>query len=140
MNLRELLRRSVHMAAPKALRNARHRSVLPRRARELARRSAGVSQPAALGLLLQEYGDHRYEGVAADYDLFHRLVRPGGIVAFHDIVPDSRSRGGPDTGTDAGGVPRFWDEVRSRFPATASELIESPAQDACGIGVLRIAP
>jgi len=242
MRLAALLRRAVHVAEPQVLR----RLSLRRRARDLARRSDGISRPAVLWRLLQEYpeflplqreseilallellreagplrvceigtaaggttfllsriarpgatvitidrtlrpgqaealalfggsdcrvvpltgdshdeqmrervrvaaggpldvlfidGDHRYEGIAADYELFRGLVRPGGIVAFHDIVPDSRSRGGPETGTDAGGVPRFWEEVRLRYPASSNAFIESPTQDACGIGVLRIAP
>jgi cephalosporin hydroxylase len=32
-------------------------------------------------------GDHTYEGVRADFDLWSPLVRPGGTVAFHDTVP-----------------------------------------------------
>lgn len=42
-------------------------------------------------------GDHRYEGVMADWLLYHNLVRDGGIVAFHDAVAK----------VDHGGVPRF---------------------------------
>lgn len=34
-------------------------------------------------------GDHSYEGVKADFDLWSPLVRPGGVVAFHDTVPTS---------------------------------------------------
>ena len=30
-------------------------------------------------------GDHTYEGVKADYELYAPLVRPGGIIGFHDI-------------------------------------------------------
>lgn len=30
-------------------------------------------------------GDHTYEGVKADYELYAPLVRPGGVIAFHDI-------------------------------------------------------
>jgi GT2 family glycosyltransferase/predicted O-methyltransferase YrrM len=83
-------------------------------------------------------GDHRYEGVAADFAAYRPLVRPGGTVAFHDIVPDSRSRGGPDTGTDAGGVPRFWQELKARFPGATLEIVERPDQDATGIGILQL--
>jgi cephalosporin hydroxylase len=32
-------------------------------------------------------GDHTYEGVAADWNNYSRLVTPGGLVAFHDILP-----------------------------------------------------
>ena len=37
-------------------------------------------------------GDHSYEGVLADWLLYHSLVKPGGIVVFHDTalsIPDS---------------------------------------------------
>jgi len=30
-------------------------------------------------------GDHTYEGVKQDYEMYGPLVRPGGIIAFHDI-------------------------------------------------------
>jgi cephalosporin hydroxylase len=30
-------------------------------------------------------GDHSYEGVKADWEMYREFVRPGGIVAFHDI-------------------------------------------------------
>lgn len=32
-------------------------------------------------------GDHRYSGVKRDYELYSPLVRPGGIIAFHDTDP-----------------------------------------------------
>lgn len=32
-------------------------------------------------------GDHTWEGVAADWNNYHGLVAPGGLVAFHDILP-----------------------------------------------------
>ncbi|MFC1773015.1 class I SAM-dependent methyltransferase [Pseudomonadota bacterium] len=31
-------------------------------------------------------GDHRLEGVTTDYNNYRELVRPGGIIAFHDIL------------------------------------------------------
>lgn len=30
--------------------------------------------------------DHHYEGVKLDWDLFHTLVKPGGIITLHDTV------------------------------------------------------
>jgi len=83
-------------------------------------------------------GDHSYEGVSQDFERYRRLVRTGGLIAFHDIMPDSRSRGGPDTGTDAGGVPKFWRELMTRYPGKTTAIIEREDQDACGIGVLRV--
>jgi predicted O-methyltransferase YrrM len=31
-------------------------------------------------------GDHTYEGVSQDYMMYSPLVRPGGMIVFHDIV------------------------------------------------------
>ena len=36
-------------------------------------------------------GDHRYEGAKADWLSYAPLVRPGGLIAFHDIVPDHKT-------------------------------------------------
>src|SRR5256885_9306763 len=60
-------------------------------------------------------GDHRYEGVSGDFDRYSPLVRSGGIIAFHDIVPDAWTRGRVGTEADAGGVPRFWREIKARY-------------------------
>ena len=36
-------------------------------------------------------GDHTYAGIRSDYEMYGPLVRDGGIVAFHDIVPGLES-------------------------------------------------
>ncbi len=46
-------------------------------------------------------GDHRYEGVMADFLLYAPLVRPGGIIAFHDAIAQA----------DDFGVPQFLKEL-----------------------------
>jgi predicted O-methyltransferase YrrM len=79
-------------------------------------------------------GDHRYAGVARDCELYAPLARPGGIVAFHDIVPDHRTRYGIDTVNDSGDVHRFWGEYKTR--GTATEIVEDPGQNGFGIGVV----
>lgn len=81
-------------------------------------------------------GDHSYAGVAHDFATYAPLVRPGGIVAFHDIVPDWHASRGADTLRDSGGVPQFWREIRSRYP-DCQEFIDDPDQDGCGIGIIR---
>jgi predicted O-methyltransferase YrrM len=81
-------------------------------------------------------GDHSREGVALDYEMYGQFVRPGGIIAFHDIVPDYRTRFGVKTSHDVGQVPAFWSALRREHPQ-AIELVEDPAQDGYGIGVLR---
>jgi len=76
-------------------------------------------------------GDHSYAGVKADFEAYAPLVRPGGLVGFHDIVPDPRQ---PDME-----VSRFWRELAARHPpAAAVELIDSPQQEGYGIGLLTI--
>lgn len=48
-------------------------------------------------------GDHSYEGVLADWLLYHPLVREGGIVAFHDALLSA-----PDLG-----VAEFLEKLRN---------------------------
>ena len=81
-------------------------------------------------------GDHSLEGVTLDYEMYGKFVRPGGIIAFHDIVPDYHARFGITTRADVGQVPAFWNTLRREYPQ-AIELVEDPAQDGYGIGVLR---
>jgi predicted O-methyltransferase YrrM len=50
-------------------------------------------------------GDHSYEGVALDYQMYASLVRPGGLIALHDVLPGR---------AEDGDVSRFWSEVRDR--------------------------
>lgn len=73
-------------------------------------------------------GDHSYDGVRRDFADYADLVRPGGVVALHDIHPHARGWGGE--------VPRFWSEIRERY--RHEELIAKPAQDGFGIGVIWI--
>lgn len=73
-------------------------------------------------------GDHTYEGVKRDFELWAGLVEKGGLVAFHDIA-DHRERFGVD-------VARFWSEVRERFPHC--EYVHDQDQGWAGIGVLRL--
>jgi predicted O-methyltransferase YrrM len=75
-------------------------------------------------------GDHSYDGVRADFELYSPLVRPGGLIAFHDVNPDRDEPGGPWSGD----VPRFWAEVRERY--RSEELIASPDQSGYGIGIV----
>lgn len=72
-------------------------------------------------------GDHTKAGVEADFEMYSPLVRNGGFVAFHDIVP------GPAEAV--GGVPSFWQKVRT---PEAKEFVENWNQEGYGIGVLRL--
>jgi len=71
-------------------------------------------------------GDHTYEGVKKDFELYSTLVGDGGIVAFHDIAvhPDS-------TGCF---VNLFWDEIKRKYKY--KEFVEDRNQGWGGIGVL----
>jgi predicted O-methyltransferase YrrM len=80
-------------------------------------------------------GDHSYEGIKQDFELYSPLVRPGGLIVFHDIVPDYKTRYGIQTASDVGGVPRFWDEVKA-YGTFNEEIVEDFSQDGFGIGVL----
>jgi predicted O-methyltransferase YrrM len=79
----------------------------------------------ALDLLFVD-GDHSYDGVKKDFEMYSPLVARGGTIAFHDIVE----------GTEAsvGGVPRFWRELKQTH--RHSEFVKSWQQGGWGIGVL----
>lgn len=51
-------------------------------------------------------GDHTYEGVRRDFELYKILLSRRGFVAFHDIDPNHHYRG-----QDGGEVHRFWGEL-----------------------------
>jgi predicted O-methyltransferase YrrM len=70
-------------------------------------------------------GDHSYEGARRDFEDYGRLVRPGGIIAFHDIADHPAGAGGD--------VPRLWRELREG--RRWRELVESPGQG-YGIGII----
>ena len=69
-------------------------------------------------------GDHTYSGVKADLEMYSPLVRVGGLIGFHDIVP------GPEA--DVGGVPRLWEEIKARVQT--NEIVEDWHQGGYGIG------
>jgi cephalosporin hydroxylase len=71
-------------------------------------------------------GDHNYEGVKRDFEMYSPLVSKGGMIAFHDIVS------GP--AIHVGGVPRFWGEVKAT--RDHKEFVRDKDQGGFGIGVL----
>lgn len=52
-------------------------------------------------------GDHSYNGVKMDFEMYSHLVRPGGLVVFHDIDQDHWN---PEVQ-----VPRIWRELKSKY-------------------------
>jgi len=72
-------------------------------------------------------GDHSYEGVRQDFAMYSPLVRPGGIVAFHDVAQETT----PDTE----GTARFWREFSAEH--TTEERVAG-GEPGFGIGVYRV--
>jgi predicted O-methyltransferase YrrM len=67
-------------------------------------------------------GDHRYEGVRRDFEMYSPLVGAGGLIAFHDILPHA--------GAPICQVNVFWDEIRHCYRHV--ELVD-PGED-WGVG------
>ena len=71
-------------------------------------------------------GDHTYDGVKRDFNMYSSLVREGGIIAFHDIAkhdPKSNCK-----------VNKFWNELKNDYEYL--EIIENIKQKWAGIGVI----
>jgi predicted O-methyltransferase YrrM len=45
-------------------------------------------------------GDHSYEGVKRDWEMYSTLVRKGGIIAFHDVASNYGDAGKAMLGRD----------------------------------------
>lgn len=70
--------------------------------------------------------DHSYAGALEDYKRYSTLVRPGGLICFHDVVPNPNN--------DAIEVDRLWNEISA---GKDSLVIRDPANvPGFGIGVL----
>ena len=75
-------------------------------------------------------GDHTYEGVKKDFEMYVPLVRKGGIVTFHDIVPGPLEL--------VGGVPKFWNEIKRETKYKNVEVVQDWSQGGYGLGILFI--
>ena len=71
-------------------------------------------------------GDHSYEGVKKDFEMYTPLVRESGIIALHDIVPHP-----PETRCE---VNRFWTEIKGLHKTI--EIVRNREQRWAGIGVV----
>lgn len=69
-------------------------------------------------------GDHTYEGVKSDFLNYRPIVRSGGIIGFHDILPR------PDLPEIQ--VDRFWKEVKNKY--NSKEII-GPDKSGRTIGI-----
>jgi len=73
-------------------------------------------------------GDHTEPGVEADYNDYKEFVRPGGLIAFHDIVEKQP--------LPTNQVYHFW--KRLKVGADVQEFVADPNQCGFGIGLLRL--
>jgi predicted O-methyltransferase YrrM len=75
--------------------------------------------------------DHSYEGVKKDFEMYSPLVRKGGIIAFHDIIPDYYAK---LEIKPVFSVYKFWNEVKEKYEHL--EIVKDKNQNGFGIGVL----
>jgi predicted O-methyltransferase YrrM len=87
-------------------------------------RLEGILDGRKLDLLFID-GDHTYEGVKSDFEMYSPLVREGGMIVFHDILDH-----GPDSGCE---VATYWNEIRDDYEHV--ELAVAPYRWG-GIGVV----
>lgn len=73
-------------------------------------------------------GDHTEVGVEQDHRAFGPLVRPGGLIAFHDIV-EQQPR-------PTNQVQHYWRRIRSQYKT--SEYVQDRGQVGFGIGVIHV--
>lgn len=73
-------------------------------------------------------GDHTEAGVAQDYNDYREFVRPGGIIAFHDIVENQ-----PLTTNQ---VYHVWKKLKPHN--RTEEFVSDPAQCGFGIGIIHV--
>lgn len=72
-------------------------------------------------------GDHTYQGVKKDFEMYGQLVEKNGVIAFHDIVYNM-------VNGEKVEVPLFWQEIKNNFEH--QEIIENRNQLWGGIGVI----
>jgi len=97
-------------------------------------------------------GDHTYEGVKSDFEMYKELVTDDGLIAFHDIVhhpnseevaknrmsiPDIEERHirWGENFSDCN-VDKLWNELIDEYETT--EFISHPKQTWGGIGVIHL--
>jgi predicted O-methyltransferase YrrM len=72
-------------------------------------RLEGILAGGAIDFLMID-GDHTYDGVKRDWELYGPLVAPGGLIAFHDILRHEFQAERPEPCD----VDRFWEELAPR--------------------------
>lgn len=72
-------------------------------------------------------GDHSYEGVKKDFEMYSPLVKKGGIIAFYDVVIHLKEANCF--------VSDFWMEIKTQYNRN-KEIIKNQKQGGGGIGIL----
>lgn len=85
----------------------------------------GILAERHLDLLFID-GDHAFEGVKKDFEMYSRLVKKGGLIAFHDVCHHPL-----ETKCE---VHLFWQEIKKRYPH--EEIIKNQKQGWAGIGLM----
>lgn len=67
-------------------------------------------------------GDHRYDAIKQDFEMYEPLVRSGGTIAFHDIGKN-----------EEGGGNKFWNEIKTNYKHKEILLDQNNEK---GIGIL----
>lgn len=70
-------------------------------------------------------GDHRYEKVKKDFYIYKNFCKKGGIIAFHDIMPDIIRK------TE---VYKFWQEIKYQYKH--EEIVSNRKNKGFGIGLI----
>lgn len=68
-------------------------------------------------------GDHTYDGVKSDYEMYSKMVGPGGYIVFHDVCVEDN---------DTVDVRRFFDEIKEDY---SYRIINYP--NGTGIGIIK---
>jgi predicted O-methyltransferase YrrM len=72
-------------------------------------------------------GDHSYNGVKMDFEMFSPLVGDNGLIALHDIVAHPAEIGCE--------VDKLWKELKNKFES--DEFVSNWSQRGYGIGILK---
>lgn len=75
-------------------------------------------------------GDHTYEGVKRDFEMYSPFVKSKSVIAFHDIIISEYHHSRNVY------VGEFWNEIKKNDNFIAIEIIDHPNQNWGGIGIL----
>ncbi|MBW2973955.1 class I SAM-dependent methyltransferase [Candidatus Woesearchaeota archaeon] len=71
-------------------------------------------------------GDHTYEGVKKDFEMYSPFVKKGGVIIFHDICKHATV---PECQVD-----KLWNEIKDKYEH--KEFIDKNEDDWGGIGII----